>query len=270
MASSCWPSCCSRTKRSRSERILRRSTASSQSRAYRARSTTISSSARIVSTSFYATSGATGSVLTNFDLIWGLRALVESFDPAATSFTGEILLGGAGSDIIKGGWGDEIIDADAWLNVQIAIYGTFDPTHSGSPLEVFNSMAEFQDEIFKRETTIGQLGIVREIRHTLLDPDEETTTKDDYDTVSFDGNRGEYVIENLVMDNNGTPGESSTTTSRASCGDPSRERRRRRRRRRCRAQRGAAGVRGSERRPRTQQGQQGASGSPRDRQRLAD
>ena len=155
-------------------------------------------------TSFYATSGFTGSVLTNFDLISGLRALVESFDPAATSFTGEILIGGAGSDIIKGGWGNEIIDADAWLNVQIAIYGTFDPTHSGSPLEVFNSMAEFQDEIFKRDLTIDQLGIVREIRHTPLDPDEEATTNVDYDTVSFDGNRADYIIDNLVVDNNGT------------------------------------------------------------------
>ena len=87
--------------------------------------------------SFYATSrGTTGSILTDFDLISGLRTLVESFDPAATSFTGEILLGGAGSDVIKGGWGDEIIDADAWLNVEIAIYDPFDPTHSGAPLEV--------------------------------------------------------------------------------------------------------------------------------------
>ena len=47
---------------------------------------------------------------------------------------------------------------------------------------------------------------MREIRYTLLDDEETPTAQDSYDTVSFDGDRSEYVIENLVIDDNGTPG----------------------------------------------------------------
>ena len=160
-------------------------------------------------TASFATSGFTGSILTNFDLIHGLRGLVESFQPGATFFAGEILLGGAGSDIIKGGWGDEIIDGDAWLNVQIGVYANGDPTHSGTPLSLYNSMADLRARVFSGEINVSQLGIVREIRDTLLDPAHTPTAQLGYDTVSFAGNRADYVIEQLVMNDNGTPADAT-------------------------------------------------------------
>ena len=39
-----------------------------------------------------------------------------------TAFTtGNIILGGAGSDFMMGRGGDDIIDGDAWLNVRISV-----------------------------------------------------------------------------------------------------------------------------------------------------
>ena len=54
-------------------------------------------------TASFATSGFTGSILTNFVLSTGCatRRVVPT---RSNVFAGEILLGGAGSDIIKGGW----------------------------------------------------------------------------------------------------------------------------------------------------------------------
>ena len=57
-----------------------------------------------------ATSGFTGSVLTNFALIDGLQEFVGV---GVTSFgAGNIILGGDGSDIIEGRGGDDLIDGD--------------------------------------------------------------------------------------------------------------------------------------------------------------
>ena len=51
-----------------------------------------------------------------------------------TSFAGgNIILGGDGSDTIKGRGGDDIIDGDKWLNVRIGVHGrTSTPTATGS------------------------------------------------------------------------------------------------------------------------------------------
>ena len=35
---------------------------------------------------------------------------------------GEIILGGDGSDTIRGNLGDDILDGDAWLNVRISVH----------------------------------------------------------------------------------------------------------------------------------------------------
>ena len=35
---------------------------------------------------------------------------------------GEIILGGDGSDFMRGNLGDDILDGDAWLNVRIAVH----------------------------------------------------------------------------------------------------------------------------------------------------
>ena len=116
----------------------------------------------------------------------------------ADTFTGEILLGGDGSDVLKGGWGDEVIDGDAWLNVQIGVYGEADVNHTGPILERFNSMTEFQDRVFSGEINPGQLGIIREIRTTLLDG---SPIGRDFDTAVFSGDLADYTI---AIDTRGT------------------------------------------------------------------
>ena len=63
--------------------------------------------------------GATGGALTNVGLIDGLQDLLGA---GATGFaTGNIILGGDGSDIIEGRGGDDLIDGDKWLNVRISV-----------------------------------------------------------------------------------------------------------------------------------------------------
>ena len=54
----------------------------------------------------------------------GLQAVLGR---GVTAFSaGEIILGGDGSDTIMGRGGDDIIDGDKWLNVQIGVHAEFD------------------------------------------------------------------------------------------------------------------------------------------------
>ena len=53
------------------------------------------------------------------EMIDGLRGLLPT---GSTSFgSGNILLGGAGSDRIEGRGGDDVIDGDRWLNVRLSV-----------------------------------------------------------------------------------------------------------------------------------------------------
>ena len=79
------------------------------------------------------TEGFRGSALDaeGIALITGLQALLAgagpaSFDAQGRFVGGNILLGGAGSDLIEGRGGDDIIDGDAWLRVRIAVMSTYD------------------------------------------------------------------------------------------------------------------------------------------------
>ena len=66
-----------------------------------------------------AVAGAQGSVLTNIALINGLQDFLGA---GVTSFgSGNIILGGSGSDIIEGRGGDDLIDGDQWLNVRVSV-----------------------------------------------------------------------------------------------------------------------------------------------------
>src|SRR3990172_7576524 len=82
-------------------------------------------------------SGAQGSVLTNFDLISGLRAFVGDAAAGLDGLVGtaddrfgagNIILGGDGSDMIEGRGGDDLIDGDQWLNVRISVRANADGT----------------------------------------------------------------------------------------------------------------------------------------------
>ncbi len=102
------------------------------------------------------------------DRINGLAALLPA---GATSFNaGNIIIGGAGNDVIEGRGGDDIIDGDAWLNVRISVRtNPADPaTEIGSaegmntPYLVGNPQT-LQQAVFAGTVDPGNLVIVREI-----------------------------------------------------------------------------------------------------------
>jgi Ca2+-binding RTX toxin-like protein len=97
---------------------------------------------------------------------------------------GDIILGGDGSDTIMGLAGDDIIDGDKWLDVNIAVYA--DATHTGAPIATYKSMTELAQQMFNGTINPGQLAILREIKND--------TTAGDIDTAKFQGNRGEYAF----------------------------------------------------------------------------
>jgi Ca2+-binding RTX toxin-like protein len=132
-----------------------------------------------------AASGARGSVLTNFDLIDGLREFVELGGPAVTSFSsGNIILGGAGSDLIEGRGGDDLIDGDLALNVSIGVRNA-----SGVVDRKVDSMSELVEDVFAGRINPGQLVIVREIVQ------ETIAGRSNFDTAVFTGSISEYSFD---------------------------------------------------------------------------
>ena len=141
-----------------------------------------------------AVQGFTGSVLTNFALIDGLQDFVGL---GVTSFgSGNIILGGEGSDIIEGRGGDDLIDGDNWLNVRISVRANLDGT--GDEIASFDSMEPLVPLMVSGFYNPGQLVIVREI----LPGDAGAV--DNFDTVFFSGLRDDYIID---IDANGTVGD---------------------------------------------------------------
>ena len=116
------------------------------------------------------TSGFTGSVLTNFDLVSGLRAFVGAAGAGPDGIVGtlddqfgagNILLGGAGSDILEGRRGDDLIDGDRSLNVRISVRANADGT--GAEIRSVNSLTELVPDMLSGAINPGQLVVVREI-----------------------------------------------------------------------------------------------------------
>jgi len=132
-----------------------------------------------------ATVGTTEGVFFNdgldqagIDRIAGLDQIVQV---GATGFfeSGNILLGGAGSDLIEGNAGDDILDGDRWLNVRIRITGAgqanapenqiatvdslkhvFTAADAADPSWVGKSLFEL---MISRSVVPNQLHIVREV-----------------------------------------------------------------------------------------------------------
>ena len=135
-----------------------------------------------------AAGGARGSMLTQagIDLINGLQELLGA---NVTSFgSGNIILGGSGSDIIEGRGGDDIIDGDRWLNVRISVRASVDANGlpAGAEIASFNSMS---DPVLLQNMLTGvwnpaQLQAVREILQG----------NDAFDTAVFSGNQIDYGV----------------------------------------------------------------------------
>lgn len=113
----------------------------------------------------------------------GANGVVGDADDIFNS--GNIILGGAGSDIIEGRGGNDVIDGDAWLHVQIGVDRNNDGDFNDAN-ERANWMSEIEAEMIAGTLNPGQLGIVREI---LVSPTTDT------DTAIYTGNRAEYFIE---------------------------------------------------------------------------
>ncbi|HLF96992.1 MAG TPA: peroxidase family protein, partial [Methylococcaceae bacterium] len=135
--------------------------------------------------------GAQGSVLTNFDLIAGLRAFVGDAAAGPDGIVGtlddqfaagNIMVGGDGSDIIEGRGGNELIDGDKWLNVRISVRANIDGT--GAEIATFDSMIPLVPLMLNGTYNPGQLVIVRE----LMDG------TGGFDTAMFSGNLADYTI----------------------------------------------------------------------------
>ncbi|WP_460894921.1 peroxidase family protein, partial [Ramlibacter monticola] len=136
--------------------------------------------------------GFTGSVLRNFDLIAGLRGFVGSAGNGADGLagtaddqfdSGNIILGGEGSDILEGRGGNDLIDGDRWLDVYISVRANKDGT--GPEIARSDTMLALEDRIFSGEINPGQLTIVRQIM---------PGTDPSFDTAVYRGARGEYTV----------------------------------------------------------------------------
>ncbi|MDZ3991818.1 peroxidase family protein [Pseudomonas sp. Teo4] len=140
--------------------------------------------------------GATGSALTNVDLIRGLRQFLTDAGLPTTGFaTGNIILGGNGSDLIEGRGGDDLIDGDKWINVRIAVYAADDVNHTGPEIASFDSMVDMIPYMLDRTYNPGQLKAVREILPGT------STGGAAFDTAVFSGLQTEYVV---TQNNRGT------------------------------------------------------------------
>ncbi|PMR78364.1 heme peroxidase, partial [Halomonas urumqiensis] len=119
----------------------------------------------------------------NLDELLGIWNDTSLTNPGDIIFDrGNLILGGAGSDVMTGLAGDDIIDGDAWLNVKIGVdfgnNGTFDEFHE--------RMETLRERMVSGEINPGELHIVREI---LWDNDADSV-----DTAVFTGARDEYDI----------------------------------------------------------------------------
>ncbi|HUR85105.1 MAG TPA: peroxidase family protein [Solirubrobacteraceae bacterium] len=120
--------------------------------------------------------------LSNPGLITGLQAGVLG---GATSFNqGNIILGGNGSDSIEGRGGNDIIDGDRWLNVQLDAPNPATPDTTDR--QRVNGMSALQTAVFAGTISPGDINIAREI---------VTPTPGAFvDTAVYSGPRADYDI----------------------------------------------------------------------------
>jgi Ca2+-binding RTX toxin-like protein len=97
---------------------------------------------------------------------------------------GNILLGGAGNDLIEGRLGDDIIDGDRYLNVRLSVRDS-----NGVEVRSARSMTELQADVFAGRINPGNIFAVREIL---------TSTTPDIDTAVFSGNRADSTVTSVA------------------------------------------------------------------------
>ncbi|MEX1233987.1 MAG: peroxidase family protein [Roseovarius sp.] len=140
------------------------------------------------------------------DRIDGLSDLVSIADGEEFWESGNIILGGGGSDLITGNGGDDIIDGDRWLNVRIRItdepYAENIAANEIASVDTLKHIFTAEDgvdpswegkslfELLVSRTIVpGQMNIVREI----LDGGQEN----DVDIAVYNDDRDQYTITDL-------------------------------------------------------------------------
>ena len=130
------------------------------------------------------------------DLVDGLREMLQpaGHDNYALRFMNDgpvvdtdgvnnLIVAGPGSDVIEGRGGDDFIDGDLMLKVQLAW------ENPAGEIEYQDSAESFSDRIFRGEIDPGELFMVREL--------VDVSGEDDIDTAEYLGNFEEYTIEDL-------------------------------------------------------------------------
>jgi Ca2+-binding RTX toxin-like protein len=112
-----------------------------------------------------------------------IPGLADILPPGATSFSaGNIILGGAGSDVLEGRGGNDILDGDRWLDVQIRV-----PNPPAGVAEFHDRMATLNSAVFNGLVDPGSLQIIRSIKTAPANPL-------DVDIAVFSGPLADYDI----------------------------------------------------------------------------
>ena len=125
---------------------------------------------------------------------------------------GNILLGGAGSDILEGRGGFDVLDGDRYLTVRISVrqnadgsgpeIGSTDLMENAAVTGNFGAGTTgmtLQQAVFAGRVNPGQLVIVREILTApAVAPDCGAATPANCDTAEFSGPRGDYTITTVA------------------------------------------------------------------------
>jgi len=113
-------------------------------------------------------SGRVGDQLTqaSIDLVSGLDEVVGSLPVASVD---NILMGGAGSDLIEGRGGNDVIDGDSWLNVQLEAPNP--ATQNPADRQLVDSLTKLQKDVFAGRINPADIEIVRSVETTVAGPD---------------------------------------------------------------------------------------------------
>ena len=134
----------------------------------------------------------------------GLQALLDLTDPfsvVSTFSAGNILLGGAGSDLIEGRAGDDIIDGDAYLNTRIV--------NTATNINYPNMTSALRSLMQTGNFTPDQLTVVREILTTPAGSAIDTAVYQDVFanyTLTFSTTTGALYLEHVPLANGGGAG----------------------------------------------------------------
>ncbi|SDY68853.1 Animal haem peroxidase [Micromonospora pattaloongensis] len=146
--------------------------------------------------------------------IAGLAALL----PPGTQSWGEgnIIIGGAGSDVIHGRGANDIIDGDRWLNVRLSV--RTNPADPATEIRSVNSLTEIAADVFAGRINPGNIVIVREILSNPNPGDVDTAVfagvRADYD-ITFNGDSVTVAhVRNVPGADAGAPGGDGTDTLR--------------------------------------------------------